>query len=148
MSNLKFALLYIGCIRNNLVGVELSYQLLVRLMHTNQQTAMSEHLLVVLIDILSRNLIYLIDNQIPATQVKVAYAEIHTLDTVICDEVLQALHKLRLDIVVNPCHVCTISFRSIALIGIYRYTTNKQTRKKRGPLIRVRGGEIPVRLDK
>ena len=62
-------------------------------MHTNQQTAMSEHLLVILIDIFSWYLIYLIDHQIPATQVKVAYAEVYTLDTVICDEVLQALHK-------------------------------------------------------
>ena len=57
-------------------------------MHPYQQTAMAEHLIVVFIDIFTWNLVYLVYYQIPATQVKVTYAKINTLNTHISNEVL------------------------------------------------------------
>ena len=77
-------------------------------MHTNEQTTTTKFLLVVFIYIVAWDLVNMVYYQLPSTQIKVTHAKVHTLDTYICNNVLQTLHELRFNVIVNSCHIYAI----------------------------------------
>ena len=57
-------------------------------MHTYQQATATELLLVALVNVVARNLVYLVDHQLPAAKIKIPHTEVHTLHTHIGDDIL------------------------------------------------------------
>lgn len=75
-------------------------------MHSDKQTTDTELRLPrrFFLDIITGQIIYLVDNQIPTTKIKVANTEVHTLDTCVCYNVLKPLCELQVYIVEYSSH--------------------------------------------
>ena len=75
-------------------------------MHTDKQSGDTNLRIAIgfFFDIISRKLIYLVYNQIPTAQVKIAYAEIDTFNAGIGYDVLKTLCELQVYIVEYSSH--------------------------------------------
>lgn len=75
-------------------------------MHSDEQTADTELRLPrrFFLNVITGQIIYLVDNQIPPSKIKVANTEIHTLDACVCYYILKSLSELQVYIVEYSSH--------------------------------------------
>lgn len=78
-------------------------------MHTNQEPAGAEYLLIIFIDVISRELVNLVNNKIPSTKIKIAHAKVNALYSYAGDNAPQTFRELHLDIVVYLGHRFNLS---------------------------------------
>ena len=100
-------------------------------MHAYQQTTASEFLFIILIDIITWNLVDLVYDQFPTTQIEVTHTKVHTLDTYVGDNILKTLHEFSFDVIVNSSH-CLIVFEQSDYIFrfVYRYKQETSGHKR------------------
>ena len=84
--------------------IKAAYQVLVRAVHPNQQAAIPQLPLVVLIYIAAGKPVHLFHYQVPTAQVEVTHAEIHALHPDILYDAAKPVRKLYVYVVVYSRH--------------------------------------------
>ena len=78
-------------------------------MHTNEQAACTKYIVSIFIHKIPRKIIYLVHDELPPSEVKIAHTKIYSLHTRRLYNVPETILKLDVYIVVYTCHTNCIS---------------------------------------
>lgn len=95
----------VGIWKFSTLAIKLTDKVFIRAMHTNKQTTSAEDAIILFIYIITRQLVNLIDNQIPTTEIEITDTKIDSSNTHIGNDTLKTLRKFCFYIVVNLSHL-------------------------------------------